>query len=154
MGFKVIEPVQASQSGIIKLRTKQTKAGWGLLLSIPTTCLIKAKWFDPPQALVAMFGDGEDQGKLRLLAETEATTGKGIKLAMMKRTAMIRLPRQDWMPEMDLSAEDIEAAYAEGQIDLTLPEWAWSKERQRAIELARKHNRADAAKRLTAGAAR
>lgn len=152
MAFSLIKPaVPMAGAGKIRIRTVDSKAGWKILLSIPTVLMAKAKWFDPPSHLVVMIGDGPDAGKLQLVAETEETKGQGIKVAMMRRTCMLRLPVQEWMPQLAFDPEAIdEVAYSEGRMVLALPEWAWNKDRQRAIGIARRQDQADAAKRLTA----
>jgi hypothetical protein len=153
MAFSIIKPMPLAKVGSIKLRSQKTGAGWRLVLSLPTTTMVKAKWFDIPASLVVMIGDGSDEGKLRITGEREATVGQGIKPTVLKHTVMLRLPPADWMPQFEENASDLRAAFGEGSIDLELPEWAWNKDRQKAIETVRRQNAAGAVtKRPTAPA--
>lgn len=150
MAFNLIKPATPMPgSGEIRIRTVKSKHGYKLMLSVPGTCMAKAKWFDPPAALLVEIGDGTDAGKLRLIEEDKDQKGQGIKVTVMKHTCLLRLPVQDWMPQMAFDPHKVEAAYSDRQMILTLPQWAWNKDRQRAIEVARKQDRADSAKRLT-----
>lgn len=147
MGFTAIEPVNVAAPGVLTIRTVKSKAGWRLMLSIPSVCMIKAKWFNPPTTLLALIGDGSDAGKLLLKEEDKGQEGKGIKVTVMKHTCLMRLPIQDWMPQLEFEPAAVDpVVYGEKQIVLTLPEWAWNKDRQKAIEIVRKQKQAQDAR--------
>ena len=149
MAFTPIKPVAVSLPHAIMARTiKADRKGsaWKLQISVPNTCMGKAKWFNAPERLMVLIGDGPDEGKL--LIREEQGEEKGIKVGHLKHTCMFRLPVQDWMPQMDIEPHEVKAVYSDKQIILALPEWAWNKDRQRAIDVARRQKRADAAKRL------
>jgi hypothetical protein len=150
MAFTVLKPAPAAvAAGVPQVRTVKRKDGLILMLSIPTTGMAKAKWFTPPEKLVVMIGTGDDAGKLMLLEESNATAGHGIKVTVMKHTCLLRLPRQDWMPEIDFKPGEMAALYGDKEIRLTLPEWAWNKDRQKAIDLARRQSRPEAERKIT-----
>ena len=139
MSFIAIQPAAQTGSGAPGIRTlRKPKSGEVfLMLSLPKATMARAGWSDVPRRLSVLVGDGADRGKLRIVEGDPA-----LKVTVLKGTAVIRLPRQDWMPSIDFEREEITVRCAERQITIDLPEWAYDAERQRAIDLARKQLRA------------
>ncbi|WP_420406934.1 hypothetical protein [Hoeflea sp.] len=148
MPFSPIKPVAAAPVGSIKIRSQLRKTGWTLMLSIPVTLMAKARWFEIPERLIVGIGNGRDEGKLQIIGE--ANPGTGIKPTVMKHTVIFRLPPLEWMPQFEKQQADLAAEYSEGGIVISLPEWAWSKDRQKAIETVARQQAASAAARPTA----
>lgn len=83
--------------------------------------------------LTVKIGKGPDEGKMLLVADPQGA----FKPTFFKTAVIIRLPGLDFAPAFEATAEDPETKKTADGLVITLPEWAWNKERQKAIALAR-----------------
>lgn len=134
MGFSLIVPPAKVKSGTFKIATVARQGGaYKLMMSIPSA--IYTQHFGKAERLMIHLGEGADQGKM-LIEPAE----KGLfKPTFLKHAVILRFPDLDWPPQFKIDAADPEyrKAAPEGGMLLTLPEWAWNKERQTSILKAR-----------------
>ncbi|ASY68871.1 hypothetical protein [Sinorhizobium fredii] len=135
MGFSKIIPQAKAKTGVFKIATVRMRetAAFRLQLSMPSA--LYTLHFGAAARLNIEIGNGTDEGKLLLLPGSEGD----FKPTFMRQTVIIRLPELDWPPQFKMEADDPEyrKADAVGGMLLTLPEWAWNKERQTSILKAR-----------------
>lgn len=66
-----------------------------------------------------------------------ALGGGHFKPTFFKSHVLLRLPELECAPEFKMAAIDPEHRQTKDGMLIILPEWAWNKERQKAIKLAR-----------------
>lgn len=102
------------------------------MLSIPSARYTAA--FGAAERLTIRIGNGPDKGKMLLAADADGA----FKPTFLKSTVILRLPELDFAPQFKAEAADPETRKsADGALIVTLPDWAWDPERQKAIVMAR-----------------
>lgn len=136
MGFTALAPAVRVKSGVFKVSTiKPRRDGdpWGLSVTVPSVEF--AKRFGTAATFNLLLGHGADEGKLMI----QPAEGGAFKPAALRNCFVFRLPASDTWPSGAFVADDPERVTRDGALIVTLPEWAWNKERQKAIALARAH---------------
>lgn len=133
MAFSLIVPQHKIKTGKLTVSSSAAPGGeFRLLLSLP-----HALWtvnFGQADSCDIQIGEGTDAGKLLISAPDR---GGHFKPTFFKTNILIRLPRLDWMPDFKEKPFDPEHRQIKDGLLITLPEWAWNKDRQKAMRLAR-----------------
>lgn len=134
MGFTMIAPEAKTKPGQVTISCSAARNGADpkLMVSIPS-----AVWgvvFGADEKCNVMVGAGADEGKL-LIAKV-GDTGH-FKPTFFRSHVLVRLPRLDWMPDFPMKSIECENRQRPEGLVITMPEWAWSRERQTAIKKAK-----------------
>lgn len=135
MAFETIVPKAAVKSGAFKIMSVARQGGaFRLVLSIPSTRYTLA--FGQADRLTVKIGSGSDEGRMALIPDPQGA----FKPTFLKHAVILRLPELDFTPQFKAEAADPETKKStDGGLIVTLPEWAWKAERQKAILKAREH---------------
>lgn len=133
MPFKMIVPEYKVKTGRFTVSCVAVRGGpFKLTLSMPHAMFVT--WFGDVEKINIHEGEGADIGKLLMAGDNESGH---FKPTFMKHTVIIRLPIRPWAPELAMAGQEVEYRQTKDGLLVTLPEWAWNKERQTAIKLAR-----------------
>ncbi|WP_411033817.1 hypothetical protein [Shinella sp. BYT-45] len=132
MAFETIIPQAKARTGVFKIMSVARQGGaFRLVLSMPSARYTAA--FGDAARLTVKIGKGSDAGKLLLVADAEGA----FKPTFLKTAVIVRFPELDFAPDFAAVAEDPETRRTADGLVITLPEWAWNEERQKAIRKAR-----------------
>lgn len=132
MSFETIMPPAKVKTGVFKVMSVARQGGaFRLVLSIPSARFTAA--FGAADRLTIKIGKGADEGKMLIAADPAGA----FKPTFFKSAVIIRFPELDFAPGFDAVAEEPETHKTPDGLIVTLPEWAWSAERQKAIRKAR-----------------
>lgn len=133
MPFAMLMPAHKVKTGKLTVSCNQMRAGpFRLLISMPHP--IYAAALGDAEMVDLHWGHGTDSGKLKI---TRTAGGGHFKPTFLKHTVLIRLPPSDAAPDFKMEPVDPEHRQVPDGLVIELPEWAWNKERQKAIKLAR-----------------
>jgi len=139
MTFSLIVPMAKVKSGKLTISCNNRQGGaFRLMLSLPHPL-----WtvnFGQAERCDVQIGQGTDAGKLlvsRPLDSNGSGGGGHFKPTFFKTNILLRLPAMDWAPDFKMAAIEAEHRQTRDGLLITLPDWAWNKERQRAIKSAR-----------------
>lgn len=132
MSFETIVPQKKASTGVFKIMSVARQGGaFRLVLSMPSVRYSAA--FGDAGLLTIKIGKGPDEGKMPLAADPAGA----FKPSFFKTAVIIRLPTLDFAPPFENVAEEPETRKTADGLVVTLPEWAWNAERQKAIAKAR-----------------
>lgn len=132
MAFETIEPPAKAKTGVFKIMSVARQGGaFRLVISMPSARYTAA--FGDAGTLTVKIGKGVDEGKMLLVADPAGA----FKPVFFKTAVIIRMPDLEFAPSFAANAEDPETKKTADGLVISLPEWAWNKERQKAIALAR-----------------
>lgn len=133
MAFQMIVPPHKVKPGKLTISCNAMRSGpFKLMISIPHP--IFTGCFGAAEKVDLHWGSGADEGKLLI----NAPEGGGhFKPPFLKHTVLIRMPPTEYTPDFKMAAFDPEHRQTPAGLVIDLPEWAWNKERQKAIRAAR-----------------
>lgn len=133
MGFALLKPAHKVKTGKLIISCNNQRGGpFRLLISMPHFVFNGA--LGEAEAVDLHWGNGADEGKLLI---TAPDGGGHFKPTFLKHAVIIRLPPSEDTPDFKMEPIDPEHRRTKDGLLIDLPEWAWSKERQKAIKLAR-----------------
>lgn len=134
MGFSLIVPPAKVKTGKLTISCGG-RAGGAFVLMISMPHSLWTLNFGDAERCDLKIGQGQDEGKMLITAPSDG--GGHFKPTFFKSNILLRLPPMDWSPDFKMKPIDPEHRQTKDGLVISLPEWAWSKERQKAIRAAR-----------------